>query len=229
MAPRIDPSSARLRQKFQQVDDRLRMLEESGVPAASVQTAVDNWLTAHPPAAGPQGPKGDPGQDGAAGEPGLAGSDGPQGPAGATGPQGPSGPKGDGGAPGANGSKGDAGNDGHAGPQGATGPAGAAGAPANTLAGTVQVGQTAVVSIALGIREVTVAMTGAVPGERYQAFARRYKLNGAANWTAGRPPGYTVLDCACNTAGQIIVSLNAPLLAIGASYLIECDVLKVNA
>lgn len=103
------------------------------------------------------------------------------------------------------------------------------GAPANNLIGNVAIAQTAIVAIALGIREVTVPLAGTVVGERYQAFARSYRLNGATNATPGRPAGYTILDCACNTAGQITVSLNAPLLAIGAAYIINTDIVKVNA
>lgn len=98
----------------------------------------------------------------------------------------------------------------------------------NALLGTVTVGQTATVSIALGIREVTTALAGAVVGERYQAHCRSYRLNGGAV-VAGRPPNYTLLDCACNVAGQITVSINAPLLALGASYAMNCDIVKVGA
>ena len=99
----------------------------------------------------------------------------------------------------------------------------------NTLVGSVVVGQTAIVAINLGIREVTVALTGAVPGERYQAFCRSYRLATSGAFIAGRPAGYTVLDCACNTSGQIIVSLNAPLLAIGSTYQMNVDIVKVGA
>lgn len=102
------------------------------------------------------------------------------------------------------------------------------GAAGFTLVGQVVVGQTAAVAIALGIREVTVALAGAVVGERYQVFARSYRLNGGAS-VAGRPAGYALIDCVCNTAGQVTVSLNAPLLAIGSSYALTCDVLKANA
>lgn len=102
------------------------------------------------------------------------------------------------------------------------------GAAGFTLVGQVVVGQTAAVAIALGIREVTVALAGAVAGERYTAYARSYRLNGGAS-VAGRPAGYAIVDCVCNAAGQITVSLNAPLLAIGASYALTCDILKANA
>lgn len=99
---------------------------------------------------------------------------------------------------------------------------------ANSLLANIAVGQNATIAIALGIREVTVTgVSGAVAGDRYVAFCRSYRLNGGAV-TAGRPAGYTVLDCACNIANQITVSVNAPLLAIGASYQMNCDIVKVN-
>lgn len=104
---------------------------------------------------------------------------------------------------------------------------GTPGAPANTSAGTVAIGQTAAIAISLGIREITVALAGTTVGTKYQAFARSYKLNGGAS-VNGRPPGYTMLDAACNTAGQITVSLNAPLLAIGASYEIMTEIMRIN-
>lgn len=106
--------------------------------------------------------------------------------------------------------------------KGDTGPAGA------TLVGQVVIGQTAALAIALGIREITADLAGTVVGERYIAFARSYRLNGGAS-TPGRPPGYTILDAACNIAGKITVSINAPLLAIGSSYAITTDIVKVNA
>lgn len=100
--------------------------------------------------------------------------------------------------------------------------------PANAvLVGQVQVGQSALVAIALGIREVTVDLAGTVPGERYLAFCRSFKLNGAATSTPGRPASYTLLDVACNTAGKITVSINAPLLAIGASYALAVDIMRL--
>jgi len=105
--------------------------------------------------------------------------------------------------------------------KGDTGPSGA------TLVGTVSLGPTAVVAIALGIREVTVALAGTVKGQRYLAFCDSYRLNGAAS-VVGRPAGYAIVDCVCNTDGQITVSINAPLLAIGASYALTCSIVRIN-
>lgn len=192
---------------------------------------------------GLKGDKGEAGDTGLRGEQGATGDVGPAGPTGAkgdtgltgaTGPKGDTGAVGQTGATGATGAKGDAGATGSQGPQGLKGDTGAqgvkgdTGAAGATLVGTVNVGQTAAISIALGIREVSVALSGAVVGERYMAFARSYRLNGGTV-TNGRPPGYTMLDAACNTAGQITVSLNAPLLAIGASYAITTDIVRINA
>lgn len=97
----------------------------------------------------------------------------------------------------------------------------------NTLVGTVTLGQTATVAIALGIREVTVALTGAVKGQRYIAFCDSYRLNGGAS-VVGRPTGYAIVDCVSNTDGQVTVSINAPLLAIGQSYAFTCSIVRVN-
>jgi len=144
------------------------------------------------------------------------------GPKGDTGSIGPAGPKGDTGSIGPAGPKGDTGSIGPAGPKGDTGMS------AGTLVGQVVIGQTALVSIAIGIREVTVALIGAVAGERYMCFCRSYKLNGAATATIGRPSNYAILDCTANSANQITVSLQAPVLAIGASYALTCDIVKVN-
>lgn len=225
------------------------------VPTRDVDASVERYLSANPPASGspgPQGLDGRPGATGATGPMGLQGPAGPKGDTGATGsqgvkgdtgltgaqgPQGPTAPKGDTGATGpagptgASGSTGATGTAGPKGDTGATGPAGptgATGAPGTTLLGQVTIGETATVAIALGIREVTASVAGAVPGERYVAFARSYKLNGGSSVT-GRPAGYAIADCACNVAGTIRVSLNAPALVIGASYSILCDIVKVNA
>lgn len=175
--------------------------------------------------AGAQGPKGETGNvgpkgdTGAQGSKGDAGNIGPQGPIGLTGPQGIQGVKGDTGATGSVGATG---------PQGIQGVKGDAGSPANTLLGNYPLTQTATIAINLGIREVIATVPNTVVGERYQAFCRSYRLNGGAV-TNGKPVGYAVIDCACNTAGQITVSINAPLLAIGSSYILNCDIVKINA
>ncbi len=105
---------------------------------------------------------------------------------------------------------------------------GAPGASGATLIGTVTLAQTAAIAIALGIREVTVALAGVAVGTRYIAFCDSYRLNGGAS-TPGRPAGYSLVDCVCNVAGQITVSLNAPLLAIGQSYALTVSVVRLNA
>lgn len=115
-----------------------------------------------------------------------------------------------------------------AGPKGDPGSKGDAGPSGTTLLGTVTLTQTATVAIALGIREVTVALTGAAKGGRYLPFCDSYKLNGGAS-IIGRPPGYALIDAACNTDGQITVALNAPLLAIGQSYALTVSIVRVNA
>lgn len=131
------------------------------------------------------------------------------------------------------GRKGDQGNPGAAstvaGPKGDPGTKGDPGSAGATLIGQVVIGQTAAIAIALGIREITAALTGVVAGERYQCFCRSYKLNGAASATAGRPSGYAIVDCVSNAAGQVTVSLQAPLLAIGSSYALTCDIVRINA
>ena len=98
---------------------------------------------------------------------------------------------------------------------------------ANRLLANVVLTQTAVVAIGLGIRDVTVPCVGAVVGERYNAYIRKNKLNAGAI-VDGKPAGYSVLDCACNVKDTITVSLNAPLLAIGAAYILYTDIVNVT-
>ena len=73
--------------------------EAAAVAAADVaEVAVNEYLTANPPPAGPQGeigPQGPQGETGPQGPQGPQGETGPQGPQGETGPQGPQGPQGD--------------------------------------------------------------------------------------------------------------------------------------
>lgn len=171
---------------------------------------------------GPTGAKGDPGDRGPAGEKGERAE---QGLKGDLGPRGEKGDKGDKGDPGAAstvpGPRGEPGLPGEKGERGATGPAGA------TLVGQVTIGQTAFIAINAGIREVTAPLTGTVAAERYICFVRSYRLNGGAS-TPGKPAGYAIVDCACNTAGQITVNLNAPLVVVGSSYALTCDIVRIN-
>lgn len=106
-----------------------------------------------------------------------------------------------------------------------TGPAGF------TLVGTVSIAQSAqLLAIQAGIKDLTVALAGTVVGERYQAHVRKYKLNGAAAYTNGRPANYAVIDAACNVAGQITISHTTPAIALlGGQYELVCDMLKANA
>lgn len=130
------------------------------------------------------------------------------------------------------GDKGDKGADSTVpGPKGANSTVpGPAGSPANTFIGQVSIAQSAqLLAIQVGIKDLTVDLTGTVVGERYQAFIRKYKLNGAASYTNGRPAGYCAVDAACNTAGKITVSHNTPAIALlGGSYELVCDVVRIN-
>ena len=100
--------------------EQVAAAEAAAEAAASVaEVAVNEYLTANPPPAGPQGPQGETGPAGAQGETG------PTGPQGETGPQGPTGPQGDPGPAGVDGADGATGPQGDPGPQGPAGPAGA--------------------------------------------------------------------------------------------------------
>lgn len=96
--------------------------------------------------------------------------------------------------------------------------------------GQVTVAQNALVAISAGLREVTAALAGVVPGARYVAFCDSYRVpSNAPSATPGRPSGYAILDCVCNTAGQITVTVSAPLLALGSSYSMTVSVVRINA
>lgn len=166
----------------------------------------------------------------------LPTSIGPQGPAGPTGPQGATGntgaqgPKGDAGATGATGAQGVQGIQGVKGDKGdvgATGPAGTYTATSPiVITGSVisysglkpvslpnvTVGETALVSLNAGVRNVVVTCSGVVAGDRILVTPT----------TA--PAGYMIGAAVATAANQITVQVNAPLLAIGASYSIVCTV-----
>lgn len=159
---------------------------------------------------GAQGPKGDTGPAGVAGPQGIPGSSGPQGVAGA---QGATGPKGDTGATGAQGPAGPKGDTGATGPQGATGPA------VQTLLGTFNLSEAALVAISAGTRRLTVTVPtawGVAVGQNLICFPNAI------------PAGYATHDVVATAANTISVGLTAPLLAIGASYTITCRLVRIG-
>jgi len=121
---------------------------------------------------------------------------------------------------GAQGPKGDTGPQGDIGPQGpagATGSTGAAGTNATVLVGTVTLGETSLITLALGVRRVTVALTGTVTAGSYMAIP-----------TAAPPSGYSIQDCYCTTAGQITVGILVPVLGVATSYSIPVKIFRIN-
>jgi len=162
-------------------------------------------MTVRSPGYGLKGPKGDKGDTGASG---------PQGNAGATGS---TGSKGD---TGAQGVKGDTGAQGPIGPTGATGATGAAGANgtnASVLVGTVTLAESALITLALGVRRVTVALAGTVTAGSYVAAP-----------TAAPPAGYSIQDAYCSTAGQITVGIIVPALGVATNYSIQVRIFRLN-
>lgn len=77
----------------------------------------------------------------------------------------------------------------------------------------VTISQTATIAIAAGIRKVTVSCSGLQVGDRILLTP-----------TASTPTGYGLHDAVCVTTGQMEVTINGPLLAIGASYSFTCKV-----
>lgn len=148
---------------------------------------------------------------------GFKGDQGDPGPTGATGATGPVGPVGATGAPGATGPQGPTGSTGATGAAGATGPAGAIGPSAKVVLGSITLAQTAVVAIGAGDRVLTFTVTGAVAGEDLILFP-----------VSAMPSGYFVKSVIATAANTVAVTLNAPLLAIGASYSIPCRVVALR-
>lgn len=151
---------------------------------------------------GIRGPKGDPGDQGPKGD---AGATGPSGATGATGATGTTGPKGD------------TGSQGPIGQTGATGSTGAAGTNATVLVGTVTLAETALITLALGVRRVTTALTGTVTTGSYVAVP-----------TAAPPAGYSIQDAYCSTANQITVGLIVPALGVATNYSIQVRIFRIN-
>jgi len=78
---------------------------------------------------------------------------------------------------------------------------------------TVNVTETATVAIALGWRNVTVTCAGVLAGDRIQI-----------NPTSA-PTGYAIGQAVATANNTLQVQVYAPLLAIGASYTIQCKIL----
>lgn len=195
-------------------------------PAGSTGAAGAVGSTGAAGSAGATGAKGDTGSTGEQGIQGVPGSVGATGPAGATGSTGAAGSTG---ATGAAGSNASATPLGSATPQ-ALGTA-AAGSSANasredhvhalptginTSLGTAVIAETTITTLTIGVRRVTVAVTGAVTGANYLAFP-----------TAALPSGYGIVDAICSTNGQIVFGILAPILTLG-SYSITVRVVKVG-
>lgn len=79
------------------------------------------------------------------------------------------------------------------------------------LLGSVSITQTATVAISAGKRQVTVSAPGTLVGDRLLITP-----------TTTLPSGYDITTATCAVAGTIIVTVDAPLLAIGATYSISC-------
>lgn len=166
--------------------------------------------------------KGDKGDTGLQGLIGLTGS---AGATGSTGAMGSTGPKGDTGSQGIAGSSASATPLGSASPQ----PLGIAvsGSSSNasredhvhlaqvTSLSTATIAESALTTLSLGVRRVTVSVTGATIGSNYLAFP-----------TSALSTGYGIVDAICTTAGQITFGILVPVLTLG-SYSISVRVLKL--
>jgi len=159
---------------------------------------------------------------GSMGDAGAQGPIGPQGPTGATGAKGDTGAVGPAGATGAQGAKGDTGATGAKGDTGATGPQGPAGTPAPTtgrlvLLGTINVTETLLISLALGMKRKTFALTGVTATDTLIAIP-----------TAAPTTGCEVVNAYPASAGNVSIGYYTPLLGIGATYTIPIAVYKVT-
>lgn len=88
----------------------------------------------------------------------------------------------------------------------------------NEIVGVVTISQTATVAISAGVRSLTLNLVGAEVGDKLLLFP------------ASVPAGYLLQAAPVVTAkNKVRVSLLAPLLAIGASYSITCQVVRIDA
>lgn len=127
---------------------------------------------------------------------------------GSKGPKGDQGVKGDAGAQGL---KGDTGS------QGVKGDPGTAGANSTGLVGTVTLAESALLTLALGVRRLTATLAGTVVGGSY-----------VASPVSAPPAGYSIQDAYCSTAGQITVGIIVPALGVATSYSIPVKVYRIN-
>lgn len=165
---------------------------------------------------------GAPGKVGPQGPAGAKGDMGSTGPTGVIGPQGAQGVKGDTGATGAQGIKGDTGATGPQGAKGDTGATGPAGTPAPTtgrlvLLGTINVTETLLVSLALGMKRKTFALAGVATTDTLLAIP-----------TAAPTTGCEVVNAYPASAGNVSIGYYTPLLGIGATYAIPVSIFKVT-
>lgn len=148
------------------------------------------------------------------------------------GAQGPIGPKGETGATGSVGPKGETGAQGAKGETGATGPAstvpgpvgpqGPAGTPAPTtgrlvLLGTINLTETLLISLAVGMKRKTFALSGVTTTDTLLAIP-----------TSAPTTGCEVVNAYPASAGSVSIGYYTPLLGIGATYAIPTAIFKVT-
>lgn len=86
----------------------------------------------------------------------------------------------------------------------------------NALLSTVTIAETSITTLTLGVRRVTVSVTGAVTTGNYLPFA-------VSSLTAG----YALVDAICTTNGQITFGILVPILTIG-SYSFSVRAIQVG-
>jgi hypothetical protein len=84
----------------------------------------------------------------------------------------------------------------------------------NQLLGTVNIAESGLTLLALSVRRVTVAVTGAVVGGNYAVFP----VNAV-------PAGFGIVDAVCTTAGQVTFGMLVPLIT--GSYSIPVRVVRL--
>lgn len=175
---------------------------------------------------GAQGKSGQPGSDGQGGRPGREGVDGLDGAPGADGKDGlPGSP----GKDGKDGERGETGKDGAPGKDGERGIQGLPGLPGMTFLRQINVWETALVLLALGVIEKRFPCAGAIPGERYAGFIRSFRMNGAASLSVGRPAFFYIVSVDCIVPDTVDIVYGRNTVAVGGKYELMTDILKVNA